>query len=74
MIFVMLEHDNNNLEAQGDLCALKTPHLSSFILPTIEKESLYGIYSSEEHLWNATQCFIFVKKFQNGLKKSKNKN
>lgn len=40
VVFVILELDNNNLEAQGNLCALKTPHLSSFILLTIEKKNL----------------------------------
>lgn len=43
VVFVMLEHDNNNFEAQKDLCALKTPHLSSFIPLTIEKTILWGV-------------------------------
>lgn len=34
---------NNNFEAQEDLCALKTPHLSSFIPLTIEKTILWGV-------------------------------
>lgn len=71
VVFVMLEHDNNNFEAQEDLCALKTPHLSSFIPLTIEKTILWGGIIKWRALIEWYTMFYLCTKISEWLKKTK---